>query len=142
MVRTYFQVTDRLGQNPKAPLSSLKTVDVSGVLSQDQHTFTEWRAKGWKKTGNLEVTKMQVEQVSLNNSDPSQGKVPTVAIAVCTDASNVDVVDKTGTSVVLKGRPTLLTTRYTIANYQYKKDPQGGWRVAVIEDEEVGRCTL
>lgn len=141
-VRKYFQVTDRVGQNPKAPLSALKTVDVSGVLSQDQHTFTEWRTKGWKKTGNLKVTRMQVEQVSLDNSDPSKGKVPTVAIAVCTDASSVDVVDKGGKSVVLKSRPTLLTTRYTVANYRYKQDPQGGWRVAVIEDEEVGKCTL
>ena len=141
-VRKYFQVTDRIGQNPMAPLSALKTVDVSGVLSQDQHTFTEWRTKGWKKTGNLKVTKMQVEQVSLDNSDPSKGKVPTVAIAVCTDASSVDVVDKSGKSVVLKSRPTVLTTRYTVANYRYKQDPRGGWRVAVIEDEEVGKCTL
>ena len=142
MVQKYFQVTDGIGQNPKAPLAALKTVDVSGVLSQDQHTFTDWRSKGWKKTGSLKVTKMQVEQVNLDNSDPASGKVPTVAIAVCTDASNVDVVDKNGKSVVLKSRPTLLTTRYTVANYHYKKDPQGGWRVAVIEDEEVGKCTL
>lgn len=141
-VRKYFQVTDRIGQNPKAPLSALKTVDISGVLSQDQHTFTDWRSKGWKKTGSLKVTKMQVEQVNLDNSDPANGKVPTVAIAVCTDASNVDVVNKSGKSVVLKSRPTLLTTRYTVANYHYKSDPAGGWRVAVIEDEEVGKCTL
>jgi ketosteroid isomerase-like protein len=43
---------------------------------------------------------------------------------------------------VLKSRPKLLTTRYTVANYHYKKDPQGSWRIAVIEDEEVGKCTL
>jgi hypothetical protein len=142
MIRKYFAVTDRIGQDPSTPLSLLKTVDVSFVLSTDQHTFSSWRAKGWRKTGNLTVTKMQVETISLDNSNPAKGHVPYVAIAVCTDATGVDVVDKTGKSVVLKSRPTLLTTRYTVANYHWKTDPANGWRVAGIRDEEVGRCTL
>lgn len=142
MVRKYFSVTDRIGQDPSTPLSQLKTIDVSFVLGTDQHTFSSWRAKGWRKTGNIKVTKMQVETVSLDNSNPAKGQVPYVAIAVCTDASGVDVVDKTGKSVVLNSRPTLLTTRYTVANYNWKTDRENGWRVAGIRDEEVGKCTL
>lgn len=142
MVRKYFAVTDRIGQDPSTPLSLLKTIDVSLVLSTDQHTFSSWRAKGWRKTGNLKVTRMQVETISLDNSDPAKGAVPYVAVAVCTDASDVNVVDKAGKSVVLKSRPKLLTTRYTVANYHWKTNPADGWRVAGIRDEEVGRCTL
>lgn len=142
MLRKYFTVTDHIGQDPGTPLSLLKTVATSTLLTAEQDTFKAWRAKGWKKTGGLNVTKMQVGTVSLDNSNPSKGQVPYVVIAVCTDASGVDVVDKDGKSVVLKSRPRFVTTKYTVANYHWTTDEADGWRVAVGEDEAVGKCAL
>lgn len=141
-LRRYFDVGNQVGQNPKVPLSKLKSVETSTLLFAEQHQYEKWRSSGWKQTGDLKVTKMQVQAVSLDNSDPAKGKVPSVTVMVCTDSSNVDVVDKSGKSVVLSTRPRALTTLYTVANYQYKKDPQGGWRVATGTDKEVGKCTL
>lgn len=142
MLRRYFVVGDQVGQNPKTPLSKLKSVETSTMLAADQHQFEQWRSSGWKQVGGGGVTKMEVQTVSLNNSDPAKGKVPYVTVLVCTDASGVDVVDKTGKSQVLPTRPKLLTSEYTIANYHWTADPANGWRVATATDKAVGKCTL
>lgn len=141
-LKRYFEVGNQVGQNPKVPLAKLKTVETSTLLFAEQHQYEKWRSSGWKQVGDLKVTKMQVQSVSLDNSDPTKGKVPSVTVMVCTDSSNVDVVDKSGKSVVLSTRPRALTTLYTVANYHWKADPSNGWRVATGTDKEVGKCTL
>lgn len=141
-LKRYFDVGNQVGQDPKVPLSRLKSVETSTLLFAEQHQYEKWRASGWKQVGDLKVTKMQVQTVSLDNSDPAKGKVPSVTVMVCTDSSDVDVVDKSGKSVVLSTRPRALTTLYTVANYHWKTDPSDGWRVATGTDKEVGKCTL
>jgi hypothetical protein len=138
----YFKVVDQVGQNPKLPLSRLGRVAISTMLGVKENSFRNWRKDGWRQTGSLEVTDMRVESVNLGNSDPAAGKVPTVVVTICTDASDVDVLDRTGKSVVLDSRPDVVTTEYTVANYSWKSDKRGGWRVAVGKDTEAGSCAL
>ncbi|WP_239455642.1 hypothetical protein [Nocardioides gilvus] len=79
--------------------------------------------------------------MNLDNSDPAAGKVPTVVIDVCWDVSDVDVIDRDGASVVSPGRPDTGWTRYSVANYDYTDDPNGGWRVATGQDLKEEPCT-
>lgn len=141
-LKHYFKVTDQVGQNPKAPLSRLQTVAITTVLITDAAGYRRWRRDGWHKTGSTKITKMRVDSISLDNSDPDKGLVPTVAIRVCTDASGIDVLDRSGKSVVLASRPDEITTKFIVANYSWKTDKRGGWRVASAQDEAVGSCTL
>jgi hypothetical protein len=140
VIKKYFQVTDQIGQDKTVPISRLKSVAISSELNTEQHWFKRWRSSGWTQTGDTQVTKMQVGQITLDNSNPSQGKVPAVTIDVCVDASGTKVTDRSGKQI---GHPIALsTTRYIVANYQYKQDPAGGWRVASSEDKADSKCTL
>lgn len=140
MIKKYFLVTDQIGQDKSVPIARLKSVAISSELNLERHFFEKWRSSGWTQTGDTKVTKMQVGQISLDNSNPSQGKVPAVTIDVCVDASGTKVTDRSGKQI---GKPIpLSTTRYIVANYRYKQDPAGGWRVASSEDKADSRCTL
>ena len=83
---------------------------------------------------------LKVQSVTLDNSDPDAGKVPTVVIDVCWDVTKVDVLDKSGKSIVSPDRPDTGWTRYTVANYEYAADPTGGWRVATGQDLKQTPC--
>ena len=86
------------------------------------------------------ISELKVQSVNLDNSDPEAGKVPTVVIDVCWDVSKVDVLDKSGKSIVSPDRPDTGWTRYTVANYDYAADPTGGWRVATGQDLKKTPC--
>ena len=86
------------------------------------------------------INELKVQSVNLDNSDPDAGKVPTVVIDVCWDVSKVDVLDKSGKSIVSPNRPDTGWTRYTVANYDYAADPTGGWRVATGQDLKKTPC--
>ena len=86
------------------------------------------------------ISELKVQSVNLDNSDPTAGKVPTVVIDVCWDVSKVDVLDKSGKSIVSPDRPDTGWTRYTVANYEYAADPTGGWRVATGQDLKQTPC--
>lgn len=136
-ITKYFEVTNELGKNPKAPLSTLDTVAISTELSVvKQNKFAQWRKRGWKQTGDTKVIDVTVKSVSLDNSSPAEGKVPEVTIEVCGDVSDVDVVDRTGKSVITDGRAAQWRTVYGVANYSYKTNPEDGWRVAWSKDVE------
>ncbi len=138
---TYFATVDQLNQDPSTPIRSLKKVATSVQLTALQRSISNRRRDGEHQTGSTMIADSEVQTVSLDNSDPKAGKVPTVFIDVCWDVSNVDVVDKDGKSVVAPTRPDTGWTRYTVANYEWSKDPDGAWRVAGGEDLEKSPCT-
>jgi len=80
------------------------------ALAQWQSTLSDYRSKGWVQHGNASV----VDPVASKKS----GK--TFAVTACIDVSALDVVDKSGKSVVVQGRPQ--RQRYS---YQVEKAPQG-----------------
>ena len=88
-----------------------------------------------------DVAELTVQTVNLDNSDPKAGKVPTVVIDVCWDVSKVDVLDKSGASIVSPDRPDTGWTRYTVANYRYADNPTKGWRVATGQDLKQTPCS-
>lgn len=139
-VRTYYAVLDELGGDPTRSLSKLRTVATSTQLSAMRTVLRQQHARHERQTGSLVIADTKVQSVSLDNSDPSAGKVPAVVIDVCWDVSKVDVLNSKGTSVISPSRPDRGWTRLAVANYKYTADPRGGWRVASGQDLKQAPC--
>ena len=124
----------------RADLKKLETVATSAQLNAVQTLIASAAEQGQRQTGTTAINELKVQSVNLDNSDPKAGKVPTVVIDVCWDVSKVDVLDKSGKSIVSPNRPNTGWTRYTVANYDYAADPTGGWRVATGQDLKQTPC--
>lgn len=142
LVRSYYPVRDELRQQPDLPLSKLQSVTVSTELAAQRKLFVRERKDGLRQTGDTRIAELTVQSVSLDNSDPQAGKVPTVEIDVCFDVSDVDILDRNGASVVTDDRPETGWIRYSVANYERSKNPEDGWRVASSEDLERAPCDV
>ncbi|RYP84343.1 hypothetical protein EKO23_16015 [Nocardioides guangzhouensis] len=139
-VRSYFAAVDQLRSDPAVDLKKLKSVATSAQLNAVETLISRQRDEGQRQTGTTALMELKVQSVNLDNSDPKAGKVPTVVIDVCWDVSKVDVLDKSGQSIVSPDRPDTGWTRYTVANYKYAADPTGGWRVATGQDLKQTPC--
>ena len=139
-VRGYFTVVDQLRSDPAAELNKLKSVATSAQLNAVTTLVNRSRDEGQRQTGTTAISELKVQSINLDNSDRKAGKVPTVVIDVCWDVSKVDVLDKSGKSIVSPDRPDTGWTRYTVANYKYAADPTGGWRVATGQDLKQTPC--
>jgi len=140
-VTAYYATVDKVRQDADSPATDLDTVAISTQLSAQKNLLTSQRGNGNRQTGDTEVVEAKVQSVTLDNSDPKAGRVPTVTIDVCWDVSDVDVLDPTGKSVVTSDRADRGWTRLTVANYSWTSDPDGGWRVAGGKDLERSPCT-
>lgn len=136
----YYAVLDGLRADPSSDLKKLESVAIGAQLNAVQTLVQRQRDQGQRQTGTTDIGELKVQSVTLDNSDPDAGKVPTVVIDVCWDVTKVDVLDKSGESIVSPNRPDTGWTRYTVANYEYAADPTGGWRVATGQDLEQTPC--
>ncbi|MCB0992997.1 MAG: hypothetical protein KDB16_18610 [Acidimicrobiales bacterium] len=139
-VGDYYALTDLLLQDDAVSLDRLKEVAISTQLSAQKNFLMTERAAGTQQRGDTKIAETKVQSVSLDNSDPKAGRVPSVTIDVCWDVSAVDVVDASGKSMVPADRPDRGWTRLTVANYTWVTDPDTGWRVAGGEDLEKTPC--
>jgi hypothetical protein len=140
VVRRYFTVLDELRQDPAKPLKPLSSAATSTQLAAQKRLLKNERSEGRRQVGTTAVVKLRVQSVNLDNSDPAAGKVPTVAIDVCWDVGDVDIVDETGNSVVSPDRASTGWTRYTVANYHWSENPSDGWRIATGRDLKQPPC--
>lgn len=141
VVRDYFATVDRLRQQPKSPLGALKAVATGSELSAEQILIRSEREKQLHQVGDTKIVEVKVQSVNLDNSDPASGKVPTVQVDVCWDVTGVDLVDKSGQSVVSPSRPESGWFRFAVANHRWVDDPAGGWRVLSGQDLEQKPCS-
>ena len=141
VVRDYFATVDRLRREPDWPLSKLKKVTVGGQLAAQEIFTSRQREAGNRQTGSAVVRDVVVQSINLDNSDPDAGRVPTAQVDICWDVSNVDILDNEGQSVVAPDRPDRGWTRYTVANYHWKKHPSDGWRVSSGQDLKKAPCS-
>lgn len=139
-LREYFAVRNELRKDPSQSFGPLKKVAISTELTAQERVFKNARRDGVHQTGDTKIADLKVQSVSLDNSDPKAGRVPTVLIDVCYDVSGVDLIDEDGKSVVRADRPDTGWIRYTIANFEWDSDPDGAWRVASSQDIEQTPC--
>ena len=140
VARKYFGEVDALRQHPRRSLQSLNSVATSVELSAQQRLLQSQRRRGLRQVGDTNLVEVTVQSVNLDNSDPQVGKVPTVQVDVCWDVNKVDVVDRSGESVVSASRPDTGWIRLAVANYHWSSDPNGGWRIASSQDLEQAPC--
>ena len=139
-LRDYLDLSNELRIDAGLPLDGLES-HATGIELDSQTTFlTDWREKGWQATGEARLVEVDVVDVSLDNSAPDSGRVPTVTVEVCADVAGTDVVDASGDSVVAPDRADRGWTRYLVSNYEWDADPTGGWRVASSETLEREPC--
>jgi hypothetical protein len=133
MVRQYFETVGQVRQDPKRPASDLDAVASSTQLLAQKNLLKRQRADGLHQTGMTKVVELNVQSVSLD--DPA-----TAVIDVCWDVSGVDVIDRSGTSVVTPERKDIGWTRFTVTNDKWKTAPTDGWRVSGGSDLEKQPC--
>ena len=133
MVRQYFETVGLVRQDPKRPASDLDAVASSTQLLAQKNLLKRQRADGLHQTGMTKVVKLSVQSVSLD--DPA-----TAVIDVCWDVSGVDVIDRSGKSVVTPERKDVGWTRFTVTNAKWKTAPTDGWRVSGGSDMEKEPC--
>ena len=133
MVRQYFTTVGEVRQDPKRPASDLDAVASSTQLLAQKNLLKSQRADGLHQTGMTKVVKLNVQSVSLDNP-------ATAIIDVCWDVSGVDVIDRSGKSVVTPERKDVGWTRFTVTNVNWKTAPTDGWRVSGGSDLEKEPC--
>lgn len=121
-------------------MKQLSSVATSTQLAAQRRLLASERSQGLHQVGATTVAGLTVQSVSLDNSDPSAGQVPTVTVDVCWDVSDVDIVDESGKSVVSPERASTGWTRYTVANYHWSENSSGGWRIATGQDLKQTPC--
>jgi hypothetical protein len=140
VVRRFFATVDAVRQDSSRPSTDLAAVAASIELAAQKKLLSSQREKGLRQVGNTTVVTLEVQSISLDNSDPATGHVPTAVVDVCWDVSQVDVLDRAGQSVVSPDRPSVGRTRLTVANFAYATDPAGGWRVSGGKDLKKASC--
>jgi len=140
ILREYYRVRDALRKDRNQSVDGLEEVAISTELSAYRRLITDERGADLHQTGNTHLAEFTVQSVSLDNSDPQAGKVPTVQIDVCYDVSGVDLLDADGNSRVEPDRSVTGWVRHTVANYSWASDPHHGWRVASSKDLDREPC--
>lgn len=139
-LRDYLDLSNDLRIDAGLSLDELESLATGIELDSQTAFLTDWREKGWQATGEARLVEVDVVDVSLDNSAPDSGRVPTVTVEVCADVAGTDVVDASGDSVVAPDRADRGWTRYLVSNYAWDADPSGGWRVASSETLEREPC--
>ena len=140
--RSTTPVRNELRQDPATPLRRLRSVSISIDLAAQENFLTHaTEAKGCVKIGDTRIADLTVQSVTLDNSDPKAGRVPTVMVDVCYDVTDVDIVDADGKSALSRTTaPTRGWVRHSVSNYEWETDRSGAWRVATSENLEQPPC--
>ena len=140
LLQKYYAIRNELRQDPATPLRRLRSVSISTDLAAQEAFLRTQRKEGLRQVGDTHIADLTVESVTLDNSDPKAGRVPTVVVDVCYDVTDVDIVDADGKSVVPDDRPDRGWVRHSVSNYEWETDRSRAWRVATSENLEQPPC--
>jgi len=110
-VARFWRVINRLSADPDSDLTELTTVSRGSVAAQWAKNINQYRFDQVKAEGRVVVRDVMAKQ----SKDDNLYKVTS-----CIDASNVDLVDKNGKSVVSPKGPRQVTYDYTVEKDQQK----------------------
>jgi hypothetical protein len=124
--REFLQVVDTIGLAGFRDAAALRTVAVPPERTVQQLAVRQ--SNGLRQQGRSRLSSLEVSSVVLN---PATGDYPAVVLQACLDVSGVDVVDRSGRSVVTRDRAE--RSRSTVTMYKYTKGTTGaeagGWFV-------------
>jgi len=127
--REFLMVDDEIGQAGWTSSAPYDTVTVAPERQVREAGFRQARQiVGGRQTGNTELASLSVTLVDLT---PEPGGYPKVVLQACVDVSGVDVVDRSGKSVISPDRVS--RAKSTVTMYEYapgtKGAERGGWYV-------------
>ncbi len=115
----------------------------NAVMADDELTgyiriFNTCKQQGCVQTGSVKITTLSPGPVSLTTdlkANPPQ--LPTVTVYVCTDSSQVKIVNSAGQPFGNPNAPKFLKGSLTVSNVYLKAD---GWRVTTGANQAVTSC--
>ncbi len=126
--REFLMVDDGIGQAGWTSSAPYDTVTVAPERQVRETIFRQARQIGGRLIGNKELASLTVTSVDLT---PEPGGYPKVVLQACVDVTGVDVVDRSGKSVVSPDRVN--RSKSTVTMYEYapgtKGAERGGWYV-------------
>ncbi len=102
----YVRLADQIGQQGGAEPQRLLTVMTAAAAASEIESFERFSTAGWRSVGNTTF-----DRFTLQAFEPTS-LAGVVSVYVCSDVSNVDVIDATGSSVVSPDRPS--RTAFTV----------------------------
>lgn len=135
-----YDVLRRSGGKNVKPLQEFAT---QTTLASGQQAAALYATKGWHSIGSIEIREVRIERVSMA-IDLDKDVLPEVALATCVDASNVDVLDPGGSSVITT-RERVYTEQVWVRYFPPAKFPQVGrganhWLVGQNRNQQVEEC--
>jgi hypothetical protein len=107
----FWRVIDRLSSDPDSDLTQLTTVSRGSVAAQWSRNINQYRFDRVKAEGRVDVREVVAKQSKKDNL---------YKVTACIDASNVNLVDKNGKSVVPPEGPRRVSYDYTVEQDQQK----------------------
>lgn len=127
--RDFLRVGDDVGQGGFVSADPFDAVTVLPERAYQETAFRNaQRTPGLRQTGTTQIASLSVTSVDLT---PEPGGYPEVVLQACLDVSGVDIVDGTGSSIVLPEREE--RSKSTVTMYRYEPGTKGaeagGWFV-------------
>jgi hypothetical protein len=107
----FWRVIDRLSSDPDSDLTELTTVSRGSVAAQWSRNINQYRFDRVKAEGRVDVRDVVAKQSKTDDL---------YKVTACIDASNVNLVDKNGKSVVPPEGPRRVSYDYTVEQDQQK----------------------
>ena len=127
--REFLRIGDDVGQGGFVSADPFDAVTVLPERAYQETAFRNaQRTPGLRQIGTTQVASLSVTSVDLT---PEPGGYPEVVLQACLDVSGVDIVDSTGSSIVLPEREE--RSKSTVTMYRYEPGTKGaeavGWFV-------------
>lgn len=139
VVLEFYRVFNKTLQDPSnADLNEYEQVAINSGLHSLSNMRTRFISNEWTMVGGNSVEVVSIGEFDLTNKPEADPPVvPGGELMVCVDASEADIVNKDGESVVGPDAPVRRLVRIGVANYEY---PDGPWLVAFAEFQEGKPC--
>lgn len=139
LVRNYYDVLDKIMMSPHERLQDLDLVTMDAEFLAQGKADMQLLEKGAVQTGRVKIVMITPGLVNLANNPQAKPRIlPTVHVATCIDVSAVKVVDQTGKSLVVPGRPNFYSEQLVVQNYDYPNP--NDWRVSSATGKAVASC--
>jgi hypothetical protein len=123
------------GGKDAALLESITSQDELAVQFQNANKYA---ARGWRQTGDTQLSKITVQEVKLGKRPETGGADAQIVLQSCEDAAAANAVDKTGKKIRAATAPTLY--RWTVRMRHYAGEGLDGWLVTKTTGVAITKC--
>lgn len=131
LIEQYVELVDQTSQSPQeADLEGLENIMISSALNDHTNRLAAMQAQGVSQQGNTQIVTVSDPKVDLPNE--------TVEYLVCTDVSEIKIVDGEDQDVTNPDRADRALIRMGVTNFEYPDPSQ--WKIGFTEWQEDETC--